>query len=82
MVFKNVPGVFIEEVLLLPPSVAGVETGIRLLSGTLKKTTTPQGASLVNKPTRINILKDYEIFGKSLLPGERRPCRSNHRLCR
>jgi len=66
MVFKNVPGVFIEEVSLLPPSVAGVETGIPAFIGYTAKAETPNGVNLTLKPTRINSLRDYEDnFGKA-----------------
>lgn len=64
MVYRNVPGVFIEEVKLLPPSVAGVATGIPAFIGYTQKAETPKGESLTLKPTRILSPKDYEsLFG-------------------
>lgn len=64
MVYRNVPGVFIEEVKLLPPSVAGVATGIPAFIGYTQKAETPKGESLTLKPTRILSPRDYEsLFG-------------------
>jgi len=64
MVYKNVPGVFIEEVSLFPPSVAGVETGIPAFIGHTSKAVTPDGRA-ITQPLRINSLRDYEEnFGK------------------
>ncbi|MGN6394799.1 MAG: phage tail sheath family protein [Mucilaginibacter sp.] len=57
------PGVYVEEVSLLPPSVAEVETAIPAFIGYTQKTTY-NGQSLINKPVRIKSLKEYEqIFG-------------------
>jgi len=65
MVYKNVPGVFIEEVSLLPPSVAGVETGIPAFIGHTLQAKTPDGKD-ITKPMRVNSLRDYEDnFGKA-----------------
>lgn len=65
MVYKNVPGVFIEEVSLFPPSVAGVETGIPAFVGHTSKAATPDGRP-ITQPWRINSLRDYEDnFGKA-----------------
>ncbi len=58
------PGVYIDEVSLLPPSVAGVETGIPAFVGYTEKNLTDAGVSLENKPTRITSLLDYvRLFG-------------------
>ena len=58
------PGVYIDEVSLLPPSVAGVETGIPAFVGYTEKNLTDAGVSLENKPTRITSLLDYvQLFG-------------------
>ncbi|MCO6490983.1 MAG: phage tail sheath family protein [Phaeodactylibacter sp.] len=65
MVYKNVPGVRIEEVSLLPPSVVGVETAIPAFIGFTQKAKTPAGKSLALQPTRITSLLEYvENFGK------------------
>lgn len=56
------PGVYIDEVSLLPPAVAGVETAIPAFIGyTEKSKTTPTVPPL---PVRISNLREYEeIFG-------------------
>lgn len=56
------PGVYIDEVSLLPPAVAGVETAIPAFIGyTEKSKTTP---TVPPVPTRISNLREYEeIFG-------------------
>lgn len=60
----NTPGVYVEEVNLLPPSVAQVATAIPAFIGYTKKAETPDGSSLKMKPTRITSLLDYEtLFG-------------------
>ncbi len=57
------PGVYVEEISLLPPSVAQVETAIPAFIGYTQRNTY-NGQSLLNKPTRIKSLKDFEtIFG-------------------
>lgn len=57
------PGVYVEEISKLPPSVAQVETAIPAFIGFTEKDSY-NGISLVNKPTRIKSLKEYEeIFG-------------------
>lgn len=57
------PGVYVEEISKLPPSVAQVETAIPAFIG-YTKVTNYQGQDLVNKPVRIKSLKEYEeIFG-------------------
>ena len=58
------PGVYIEEVSLFPPSVAGVETGIPAFVGYAERTQTPAGKNLELVPTRITSLLEYrELFG-------------------
>lgn len=65
MVYKNVPGVFVEEVSLLPPSVAGVETGIPAFIGHTSQAETPDGKA-ITEPMRILSLKEYEDnFGRA-----------------
>lgn len=57
------PGVYVEEISKLPPSVAQVETAIPAFIGYTEKNVY-NGLSLLNKPTRIKSLKEYEdIFG-------------------
>jgi uncharacterized protein len=58
------PGVFVEEISRLPASVAQSETAIPAFIGYTQKTKTPEDETLVNKPTRIDSMMDYEkIFG-------------------
>ncbi len=57
------PGVYVEEISKLPPSVAQVETAIPAFIGFTEKAE-KNGASLVGKPTRIKSLAEYvELFG-------------------
>lgn len=57
------PGVYVEEISKLPPSVAQVETAIPAFIGFTEKDSY-NGISLVNKPRRIRSLNDYEqIYG-------------------
>jgi uncharacterized protein len=57
------PGVYVEEISLLPPSVVQVETAIPAFIG-FTQNDTYNSATLVNKPMRIKSLKEYEeIFG-------------------
>jgi phage tail sheath protein FI len=57
------PGVYVEEISKLPPSVAQVETAIPAFIGYTEKDSY-NGLSLVNKPKRIKSLNDFEqIFG-------------------
>lgn len=57
------PGVYVEEISKLPPSVAQVETAIPAFIGYTEKDTY-KGFSLVAKPKRIKSLAEYvEIFG-------------------
>lgn len=60
------PGVYVDEVSLLPPSVAAVETGIPAFVGYTEKNVTTTGADLKNKPTRITSMLDYvDLFGRA-----------------
>lgn len=62
----NTPGVYVEEVNLLPPSVAQVATAIPAFIGYTEKAENPDGSSLKLKPTRITSLLDYEtLFGRA-----------------
>lgn len=60
------PGVYIEEIPRLPPSIAQVETAIPAFIGYTQKALDRNNASLVNDPTRITSLLEYEtFFGKA-----------------
>lgn len=54
------PGVYIDEVSLLPPAVAAVETGIPAFIGYTQKTVTVSGENLKNKPRKIYSLRQFE----------------------
>ncbi|NTU52236.1 MAG: phage tail sheath family protein [Chlorobiaceae bacterium] len=57
------PGVYVEEISKLPPSVAQVETAIPAFIG-YTKNGSYQGMSLVSRPKRIRSLAEFiEIFG-------------------
>lgn len=65
----KVPGVFIEEVSLFPPSVATVATGIPAFVGHTSRTLDANGNTLINKPVRISSLLEYnELFGGTFNP--------------
>lgn len=58
------PGVYVEEISTIPPSVAQVETAIPAFIGYTEKAE-KDGQDLVGKPTRISSLTEYEAyFGK------------------
>lgn len=60
------PGVYVEEVSLLPPSVAQVETAIPAFIGYTDKAKDERGNDIWNIPTRIKSLLEYEFyFGES-----------------
>ena len=60
------PGVYIDEVSLLPPSVAGVETGVPAFVGHTQKALTAKGKDLTDIPTKIKSIREYEdYFGGS-----------------
>lgn len=62
----STPGVYVEEVSLLPPSVAQVETAIPAFIGYTQKAQDLKGDALLNTPTRIKSLLEYEVyFGES-----------------
>jgi uncharacterized protein len=57
------PGVYVEEISKLPPSVAQVETAIPAFIG-FTENDSYNGLSLLNKPRRIRSLADFEqVFG-------------------
>jgi len=58
------PGVFVEEISNLPPSVAGVATAIPAFIGYTKFATLKTAGDLNLKPTRITSMVEYEqLFG-------------------
>lgn len=60
------PGVYVEEIPLLPPSIAAVETAIPAFIGYTEKAVTPDGESLLAKPTRITSMIEYVLlFGEA-----------------
>lgn len=56
------PGVYIEEIVKFPPSVAQVETAIPAFIGYTEKATNKIAGDLNNLPTRITSLLEYERF--------------------
>ncbi|MDX1910224.1 MAG: phage tail sheath C-terminal domain-containing protein [Saprospiraceae bacterium] len=59
------PGVYIDEVALLPPSVAGVETSIPAFIGYTEKAEDKIPGDLILVPKKIKSLKEYEQhFGR------------------
>jgi len=63
MATYQTPGVYVEEISTLPPSVAGVSTAIPAFIG-YTQTSEKNGADLTGTPTRISTLMEYErLFG-------------------
>lgn len=63
------PGVFVEELSLIPPSVASVATAVPAFIGHTAITTDAAGATLINRPIRITSLLDYTtMFGGEYNP--------------
>ncbi|HEX6427025.1 MAG TPA: phage tail protein, partial [Niastella sp.] len=60
-VYKT-PGVFLEEIPKLPPSVAQVETAIPAFIGITEIAKDPSLGSLKNKPKRIGSLVEFEFY--------------------
>jgi phage tail sheath protein FI len=56
------PGVYVEEISLLPPSIAEVETAIPAFIGYTEKATKLVTDDLRNVPTRITSMLDYERY--------------------
>lgn len=56
------PGVYIEEIPKLPPSIASVETAIPAFIGYTEKAQWKEANDLLNKPWRIDSLLQYEQF--------------------
>lgn len=64
----NTPGVYIEEVSTLPPSVAAVSTAIPAFIGYTEATVDALGVDRLQTPTRISSLLEYEAyFGRAPL---------------
>lgn len=64
MTNRKTPGVYIEELSKLPPSIAGVATAIPAFIGYTEKATRREENDLRMEPTRIQSLLDYtELFG-------------------
>jgi uncharacterized protein len=55
------PGVYIDEVSLLPPSVAGVQTGIPAFVGYTQRASL-KGEDYKLVPTRITSMREYELY--------------------
>ncbi|RPD38904.1 phage tail sheath family protein [Chitinophaga barathri] len=63
------PGVFVEELQLIPPSVASVATAIPAFIGHTAVTADAKGATLVNVPIRITSILEYTtVFGGGYSP--------------
>ncbi len=56
------PGVYIEEISKLPPSIAQVETAIPVFIGYTEKALDGRGLPLLNEPKRISSLLEYETY--------------------
>jgi phage tail sheath protein FI len=56
------PGVYLEEIVKLPPSVASVETAIPIFFGVTQKATDLVDKDLIGVAKKINSLADYEFF--------------------
>lgn len=59
---QKTPGVYIEEIPKLPPSIASVETAIPAFIGYTEKAQWKEEGDLLNKPWRIESLLQYEQF--------------------
>ena len=63
------PGVYVEELQLIPPSVASVATAIPAFIGHTAITQDAKGTTLINKPIRLTSLLDFtNIFGGAYDP--------------
>ncbi len=61
MATYKTPGVYVEEISLLPPSVAQVETAIPAFIG-YTKMAEKDGQDLTNLPTRITSMLEYQLY--------------------
>jgi len=67
MAAYKTPGVYVEEIVKFPPSVAQVETAIPAFIGYTEKAVKKNGDPLTQVPTRISSLLEYEtLFGSAL----------------
>lgn len=62
------PGVYIEEIPKLPPSIASVETAIPAFIGYTQKAQLKEAGDLLNKPRRITSMLEYEQYFGGPLP--------------
>lgn len=62
MINHKTPGVYIEEIRKLPPSIASVETAIPAFIGYTEKAQWKEEGDLLNKPWRIESLLQYEQY--------------------
>ena len=62
MTTYKTPGVYIEEIVKFPPSVAQVETAIPAFIGYTEKATNKVTGDLKGLPTRITSMLEYETF--------------------
>lgn len=62
------PGVYIEEIVKFPPSIAEVATAIPAFIGYTEKATNKSDGDLLNEPKRITSLLDYETYFGSAYP--------------
>lgn len=62
------PGVYIEEIPKLPPSIASVETAIPAFIGYTEKAQWKVAGDLTNKPWRIESMLEYELYFGSAKP--------------
>ena len=62
------PGVYIEEIRRLPPSIASVETAIPAFIGYTEKAQRREPGDLKNVPYRITSMLEYELYYGTALP--------------
>lgn len=62
MATYKTPGVYVEEIPKLPPSVAGVDTAVPAFVGYTERATAETTDDLVLKPKRIESMVEYEQF--------------------
>ena len=62
------PGVYIEEIVKFPPSIAEVATAIPAFIGYTEKAINKSDGDLLNEPKRITSLLDYETYFGSAYP--------------
>ncbi|WP_405205925.1 phage tail sheath family protein [Aquimarina sp. LLG6339-5] len=68
MATYKTPGVYIEEIVKFPPSVAQVETAIPAFIGYTEKATKKVADDLLQTPTRITSMLEYETYFGFALP--------------